>query len=44
MFDDEDRKTIGTGVIRVAVVAFLILMGATIAGFALRVFQIVSGI
>ncbi|MHC4592988.1 MAG: hypothetical protein ACYS8L_09890 [Planctomycetota bacterium] len=44
MIDGDDTRAIATGVIRVLAVALLILIGAAIAGGALRVFQIVSGI
>lgn len=42
--DDEDRQAIGTGMIRLAVIEFLILVGVLTAGLALRLFLIVSGI
>ena len=44
MIDDEDKQAIGEGVLRLAVIVAVILIGAVVAGFALRLFQIVSGI
>ena len=44
MIDNEDRKAVGQGVIRLVVLVALILMGALTAGAALRFFQFASGI
>lgn len=44
MIDNEDRNAIGQGAVRLAALVFLILVAATVAGLALRLFQIVSGI
>ena len=44
MIDDEDRSVIGMGVIRLVAFVALVLLGAVVAGGALRLFQIVSGI
>lgn len=44
MIDDNDWQAIGTGVIRLAAVVALVLVGALTAGAALRVFQWASGI
>lgn len=44
MIDDEDRQAIGQGVIRLAVIEFLILLGVATAGLALRLFLWTSGI
>ena len=44
MIDDEDRQAIVMGAVRVIAVAFLVVVGAIVAGVALRAFQIVSGV
>ena len=44
MIDGDDTRAIATGMIRLAVFALLVLVGAAVAGSALRLFQIVSGI
>ncbi len=44
MIDDDDRQAIGQGVIRLAAFVLLVLVAAATAGFAVRLFQIVSGV
>ena len=44
MIDNDDRKAVGMGVIRLMAFVALVLAGAVTAGLALRLFQIVSGI
>jgi hypothetical protein len=44
LLDDEDRRMIGQGVIRLVVIEFLILVGVVTAGVALRLFLLASGI
>ena len=44
MMDNDDTQAIATGAVRLAALVFLILVAATVAGLALRLFQIVSGV
>ncbi len=44
MMDNDDRRVVVLGAIRVVSLAALVLLGAAVAGAALRLFQIVSGI
>ncbi len=44
MIDDDDRRAIGQGVVRIVAVVVTVFAAAATAGLALRLFQIVSGI
>ena len=44
MIDDADRRAVILGAIRLVAFVVLILIGAAVAGGALRLFQIVSGV